>query len=99
MAGNIVPAIASTNSIVSGLQVIEMIKKVFKCGRNKRIGGNCEVENKLFIYCYSSTVFSTFLGNFSEVFTKRDSEWVLHWREEGKELFKYPEVLPIKTKD
>lgn len=26
MAGNIVPAIASTNSIVSGLQVIEMIK-------------------------------------------------------------------------
>lgn len=26
MAGNIVPAIASTNSIVSGLQVVEMIK-------------------------------------------------------------------------
>lgn len=26
MAGNIIPAIASTNSIVSGLQVIEMIK-------------------------------------------------------------------------
>jgi hypothetical protein len=28
MAGNIVPAIASTNSIVSGLQVIEMIKLI-----------------------------------------------------------------------
>jgi ubiquitin-like 1-activating enzyme E1 B len=28
MAGNIVPAIASTNSIVSGLQVIEMIKYI-----------------------------------------------------------------------
>jgi ubiquitin-like 1-activating enzyme E1 B len=26
MAGNIVPAIASTNSVVSGLYVIEMIK-------------------------------------------------------------------------
>lgn len=28
MAGNIVPAIASTNSIVSGLQVLEMLKYI-----------------------------------------------------------------------
>ena len=29
MAGNIVPAIASTNSIVSGLEVIEMLKMFY----------------------------------------------------------------------
>lgn len=30
MAGNIVPAIASTNSIVSGIEIIEMMKLVKK---------------------------------------------------------------------
>lgn len=29
MAGNIVPAIASTNSIVAGLQVVEMVKLLY----------------------------------------------------------------------
>lgn len=28
MAGNIVPAIASTNSIVSGIEIIEMLKLI-----------------------------------------------------------------------
>jgi hypothetical protein len=28
MAGNIVPAIASTNSIVSGIEIIEMVKHI-----------------------------------------------------------------------
>ena len=32
MAGNIVPAIASTNSIVSGIEIVEMMKLV----KNKR---------------------------------------------------------------
>ena len=32
MAGNIVPAIASTNSIVSGLEVLEMLKYIFYRG-------------------------------------------------------------------
>lgn len=33
MAGNIVPAIASTNSIVSGLEVLEMVKFIVYEGR------------------------------------------------------------------
>lgn len=36
MAGNIVPAIASTNSIVSGLQVTEMIKLLSQDGEKLR---------------------------------------------------------------
>jgi len=36
MAGNIVPAIASTNSIVSGLQVVEMIKLFSEAQDNLR---------------------------------------------------------------
>ncbi len=61
-----------------------MIKKVFKCGRTKKANSNSEVENKLFIYCYSSTIFSAFLANFSEVFTKRESEWAQNWKNSGK---------------
>lgn len=63
-------------------EVLEMIKKVFKCGRNKKVmtGGNSEVENKLFIYCYSCTIFSAFLAHFSEIFTKRDTEWGQKWK-------------------
>lgn len=43
MAGNIVPAIASTNSIVSGLQVIEMIKML---DRGKQVLKSYYVQNQ-----------------------------------------------------
>jgi hypothetical protein len=46
-------------------EVIEMLKKVFKCGKNKKCTMLSELETKLFIYCYSCTIFSAVLINFS----------------------------------
>lgn len=46
-------------------EILEMIKKVFRCGKMKKNTSNSDVENKLFIYCYSCTIFSAFLANFS----------------------------------
>lgn len=36
MAGNIVPAIASTNSIVSGIEIVEMVKLVMNSKHKMR---------------------------------------------------------------
>lgn len=46
-------------------ELIDMIKKVFKSGKNKKSNFGFELESKLFIYCYSCTIFSTFLTHFS----------------------------------
>ena len=76
-----------------------MIKKAFKAGKNKKNDFSSETENKLFIYFYSSTIFSTLLINFVQIFTRKTPKWIEKWKSEGREIFKYPETLPSKMKD
>ena len=75
-----------------------MIKKSFKSGKNKKLNYPSEIENKLFIYFYSSNIFSTFLINFVEIFTKKVPLWVSSWIKSEKQTYKYPEALPVKMK-
>lgn len=57
-----------------------MIKKTFKSGKNKKFNYPSEVENKLFLYYYSSSIFAPFLLNFVEVFTRKVPKWVTVWK-------------------
>lgn len=80
-------------------EITQMIKKVFKCGKHKKMNNPSELQSKLGIYCYSAPIFSYLLTHFGTNLTKRTPQWIEDWQKEGKEIFKFPEILPIKTKD
>lgn len=76
-----------------------MLKKVFKSGKSKKVQHPSELETKLFIYWFSSNIFTTFIAYFAENFTKRTPVWINQWKEQGLEIIKFPEVLPAKAKE
>jgi hypothetical protein len=79
--------------------VNELLKKMVKAGTKKKNNFTTEKELRLYAYYYNCDSYSAFLLNFSTIFTHVTPKWLLAWREQGKPLAKYPDMIPAKIKE
>ena len=76
----------------------ELIKSVFNAGLLPK-DQLSDLEKKEKRYHFNIEIYSMMLGGYNEVFSSRQSSRAKQWQKNGLEVRKYPELLPLKSKE